>query len=129
MAVRFQNFIRKKLKELKDIEKIIAGEIKKMKKNMDDFDKHLSEQMKDPEFKKLWDDEAERRFTRALIEARNRSNMTQAELSKITGINQSNLSKIETGNGNPSFKTLKKIAKALNTTLDIRFIPIEKKQM
>lgn len=100
-----------------------------MKKNMDDFDKHLSEQMKDPEFKKLWDDEAERRFTRALIEARNRSNMTQAELSKITGINQSNLSKIETGNGNPSFKTLKKIAKALNTTLDIRFIPIEKKQM
>lgn len=93
---------------------------------MDDFDKYLGEQMKDPEFKKLWgEDEAERRFTRALIEARNHSNMTQAELSKITGINQSNLSKIETGNGNPSFKTLKKIAKALNTTLDIRFIPIE----
>lgn len=97
-----------------------------MHKKMDDFEKYLEEQLKDPEFKKYWGEETERLFVHSLIEARNNSNLTQAQLSKLTGIDQSNLSKIETGNGNPSLKTLKKIAKALNTTLEIQFKPIEK---
>lgn len=116
----------KKLKELKNTEKTITGGINKMHKKMDDFEKYLEEQLKDPEFKKYWGEETERLFVHSLIEARNNSNLTQAQLSKLTGIDQSNLSKIETGNGNPSLKTLKKIAKALNTTLEIQFKPIEK---
>lgn len=91
---------------------------------MDDFEKYLNKQLEDPEFKKYWDeDEAEGLFMLSMSNARKSSNLTQVELSKATGIAQSNLSKIEAGIANPSFKTLKKIANATGTKLVISFVP------
>ena len=46
--------------------------------------------------------------------------MTQEELAKKIGIDQSDLSKIEKGTANPSLKTLSKIAKGLNAKLSLQ---------
>ena len=47
--------------------------------------------------------------------------MSQEELAKKAGIDQSDLSKIERGTLNPSVKMLKKIAKGLGLKLKISF--------
>lgn len=51
--------------------------------------------------------------------------MSQAEMAKLSGIDQSDISKIERGVANPSVGTLKKIAKALGKELKITFVDIE----
>ena len=53
--------------------------------------------------------------------------LTQKQLSKLSGIDQANISKIENGEYNPSFKLLKKFAHAMNCRLEIKFVPIEDK--
>lgn len=45
--------------------------------------------------------------------------MTQEELAKKIGIDQSDLSKIEKGTANPSLKTLSRIAKGLNAKISL----------
>ena len=81
---------------------------------MDDFTRYLKKNLKNPEFRKEWDAlETETQIMRSLIEARLEAGMTQKQLSEKTGINQSNLSRIERGNGNPSVATLERIAAAL----------------
>ena len=61
--------------------------------------------------------------TQALINARKASGLTQKQLSIKTGINQSDISKIENGNANPSISTLKRLANAMGMKLKIEFIP------
>ena len=70
---------------------------------MSDFRSYLNEQLKDPEFKQEWDRlEPEFNMMQAMIDARKRSNLTQKELAERTGIDQSDISKIENGNANPN---------------------------
>lgn len=57
----------------------------------------------------------------AIVEARDKSGLSQKELSKLTGIDQSDISKIERGVANPSVNTLDRIAKALNARLNVYF--------
>lgn len=90
------------------------------------FEEVLEEELKDPEFKKAWDDlDEEYQIINNLIQARINRNITQKELSRITGIDQGNISKIENAEYNPSLKLLKKLARGLGCRLEIRFIPIE----
>ncbi len=90
---------------------------------MDDFKKFLTSQFENPEFKKEWDKlEPEYQIMSAMIKARNETGITQQQLSKLTGINQSNLSRIENGNGNPSLSTLQRIASAFGKKLSISFV-------
>ena len=90
--------------------------------NSMDFETHLEEKLKDPEFKKEWDEiQPEMNIIRSLIDARIEQGITQKELSEKTGIQQSNISRLENGNYNPSLKLLKRIAKALNKELYIEF--------
>ena len=89
---------------------------------MDDFRKFLNKQLKDPDFRKEWDEmEPEYQIMKAMIAARMETGITQQQLSERTGINQSNLSRIENGNGNPSVATLQRIASALGKKLSISF--------
>ena len=53
----------------------------------------------------------------AVAAARARKGLSQKELSDLTGIDQSDLSKIERGIANPSINTLNRIAKALDARL------------
>lgn len=72
------------------------------------FRESLREQMKNSEFKEEWENsEAEFQIMKAMLNSRKRQSMTQKQLSDITGIAQSDISKIENGNANPSIRTLK----------------------
>ena len=90
------------------------------------FDDYLQEQLKDPEFKKEWDDiQPEMDVIRAMIDARIKQNLTQKELAARTGIDQADISKLENGTRNPSLKLLKKLASGLGMQLKIEFIPMQ----
>ena len=59
---------------------------------------------------------------KALCEARARAELSQKKLSEISGIDQSDISKIERGVANPSVMTLERLAKALDCELEIDFL-------
>ena len=89
------------------------------------FDDYLNEQLKDPEFKKEWDDiQPEMDVIRAMIDARIAQNLTQNDLAKRTGINQADISKLENGTRNPSLKMLKRLAAGMGMQLKIDFVPM-----
>lgn len=89
----------------------------------DDFTRHLAEELKDPEFRKYWEgDEAEFQLRLAIIDARNETGMTQEQLAKASGLNQRVISRIQTGNANPTLRTIGKLAKGFGKKLEIRFV-------
>lgn len=91
---------------------------------MSDYRKYLNKKLKDPEFKKEWDElEPEYNLIRAMIIARKKKHLTQKQLATITGIDQADISKIETGNANPALSTLKRIADGMGMLLKIDFVP------
>ena len=95
---------------------------------MDDFEKMLVEQLKDPEFKAEWEDiQPELQITQAIIRGREANNLTQAQLAAATGIDQGNISKLENGSANPSLRTLKRLAAGMGMKLKIEFLPVEHK--
>ena len=90
------------------------------------FYDYLQEQLKDPDFKKEWDDiQPEMDVIRAMIDARIEQNLTQKELAARTGIDQADISKLENGTRNPSLKLLKKLASGLGMQLKIEFVPMQ----
>ena len=90
---------------------------------MDDFDKYLEEQLKNPDFKKEWEDhEMEHQLTMMLTKEREAQHMTQTELAERTGLRQSNISRIEKGQASPTLATLRRIARGLGKELQVRFV-------
>lgn len=70
---------------------------------MDDFEKLLQEELKNPAFQREWDKlEIEYAIKEILIRARVEKNLRQKQLAELTGIRQSNISRIENGNCVPS---------------------------
>lgn len=55
-----------------------------------------------------------------IIRARKEQNLTQAELAKRVGTQKSNISRLESGNYNPSLDFLTKVAESLGKNLSIR---------
>jgi DNA-binding XRE family transcriptional regulator len=68
------------------------------------------------EYEKL---EPEFELAKMLIEKRLKRGMTQKELAEKIGTKQTAISRLESGNYNPSFLLLRKIAIALGSRLDI----------
>ena len=66
----------------------------------------------------------ERALVQAMIDARKRTGMTQQQLAEKTGISQSDISKFETGGGNPSIKTLQRLAAGMGMILQVEFKPV-----
>lgn len=90
---------------------------------MTNFNDYLTQQMKDPAFKKAYEQlEPEFAIIQAIIDARKSAGITQKELSQKSGITQGDISKLENGNANPSIKTLQRLAAALGKTLKIEFV-------
>lgn len=89
------------------------------------FDEYLAEQLKDPQFKAEYVAlQPEHAIVQSVLDARLAAGISQQELSKRTGINQGDISKIERGTANPSLRTLKRLAAGLGRQLKIEFIPI-----
>ena len=57
-----------------------------------------------------------------IIEARKEKNMTQEELAKRIGTQKSNISRLESGNYNPSLDFLIKVAQGLGKELKIQMM-------
>ena len=58
----------------------------------------------------------------AMIDARVSQNLTQKDLSNLTGITQADISRIENGTRNPSLAMLKRIAAGLGMQLRLEFV-------
>ena len=90
---------------------------------MNEFREYLAEQLKDPEFAAEYEAmRPEYEAIRAMISARRECHMTQQELAERTGIRQSNISRIESGNSSPTIDTLARIAAGLGKQLKIEFL-------
>ena len=68
-----------------------------------------------------WDEiELESSIAEAIIGKRLKKNMSQRDLAKKINSTQAVISRIETMEANPSIKTLKRIAKALDAKVEIK---------
>ena len=86
------------------------------------FRETLNKQMANPEFKAEYDAlEPELQIIQAIVDARNRSGLTQKQLSEKTGIAQADISKLENGNANPSLRTLQRLAAGMGMRVKIEF--------
>ncbi len=89
-----------------------------------DFDDFFNESLKNPKLKAEYDRlQPEFEVIRAMIDARVHKGLTQSILAKKIGTKQSVISRLESGKANPSIAFLQKLAKALNTHLEIKFVP------
>ena len=59
----------------------------------------------------------------ALIHARSKAKLTQAEVARRMGTTQSVIARLESGKGSPSLKTLKKYADATGVPIVVRLNP------
>lgn len=91
---------------------------------MKTFDDYLKEQLLDEDFRREYDAlQPEFDVIKALINARISQGLTQQELAKRTGINQADISKLESGTRNPTINLLKRLAEGMDMRLKIEFIP------
>ena len=92
---------------------------------MSDFNNYLDKQLQDKEFKEEWETlEPEFSVMQAMIDARKSAGLTQKQLSEKTGITQADISKLESGNANPSLRTLQRLASGMGMKVKIEFRPI-----
>lgn len=86
------------------------------------FEEHKKKLLADPEVRKYYDElEPEYAVIRSVIQKRMEKNMSQNDLAKKIGTRQSAISRLESGNANPSLRFLQKLASALGTKLVISF--------
>lgn len=91
---------------------------------MSNVREHLNELLQSEEFRKEWEaTECEYSLARCFIEARRNCKMTQKELALKTGIDQGDISKIETGNSNPSLSTIQRLAEGMGMVVRFEFVP------
>lgn len=86
------------------------------------FEQHLKESLKNPEFRKEWENsELEYQLGRALIARRLQKKISQRDLAKRANTTQAVISRIEAMNSNPSIGLLKRLAQALGVKLRVSF--------
>jgi len=65
---------------------------------------------------------AEYKIIEEIIMARREKNLTQKELAELIGTRQSNISRLESGNYNPTLDFLQKIASAMDKKLEVKIV-------
>ncbi|MBE6800269.1 MAG: helix-turn-helix transcriptional regulator [Ruminococcaceae bacterium] len=84
----------------------------------------LNERLKDADFKKEYEElNPEYEVIKAVLAARKSIDMTQKELAEVSGVAQSDISKLENGNSNPTIKMLQRLASGMNMHLKVEFVP------
>lgn len=78
--------------------------------------------MKDPEFRKVHEaTRVEFEIARAVIRARLKKGLTQKQLADKLKTRQSVISRVESANTTPSLSFLKRLAQALDISLQVQF--------
>ena len=95
---------------------------KKMKKNgFISFQEFKKKSLSNPSVKKAYDAlEFDFQIIRALIDARSKKNLTQQELARKIGVEQSALARFESGKVDPRLTFLKKVTSGLGLKLIVR---------
>ena len=57
------------------------------------------------------------------MNARKLRDMTQVDVSKKSGVSQSDISKLERGKSNPTIKMLERLAESMDMHVEIQFVP------
>jgi len=92
---------------------------------MSEWKEFLNEELKNPELRAEYEAlEPEFEIVRAMLIARRDAGLTQTQLAAKTGIDQSDISRIESGDANPSLNTLKRLAAGMDMKLKLVFLPI-----
>lgn len=92
----------------------------KMSRASVDFSTIKEKLMKDQEFKEEYENLKPRyELISEVIKARRELNLTQEELASRIGTQKSNISRLESGNYNPSLDFLSKLAKGLGKEIHI----------
>ncbi len=88
-------------------------------------DNFLKEQLKNPEFRKLWEVSQQKlKIVKPIIRYRIDHNLTQDQLAKKIGITQQHISKIELGEFS-NIKTLEKVLAYIGFQVKIEAVPIK----
>ena len=84
------------------------------------FEEMKTDMLKDEEFKIEYEKlKPKYEAIEQIIRARKEQNITQAELAKRVGTQKSNISRLESGNYNPSLDFLAKIAESLGKKISV----------
>ena len=77
---------------------------------------------KNPDAKREYDAlDDEFKFIGALLDMRHKAGLTQEEIAQKMGTQKSNISWLESGNGNPGWKTLQKYAHACGFKIRLQY--------
>jgi len=96
-----------------------------MNRKNNDFQSYLKENLKNPSFKKYFDEFGKQlEIAYQISELRKRRKMSQSDLARILGTTQSNIARMEAGQQNFTTITLQKIAEAFNCDLKIDFVRV-----
>jgi len=100
-----------------------GGKIMK-KSKVRTFQSRLQEDIKDPEFKKYYQEERQAlKLAMSIAELRNQKGLSQQELAKLMGTSQQAISRVESGEYEGfTLKTLEKIAEATGMRVKIEFV-------
>ena len=77
--------------------------------------------MRDPKFRKAYQAlQPKYDLIRAILDARLKHGITQAELARRVGTTQSAIARFESGAGNPTLEFLSKVSEAIGARLEVR---------
>ena len=98
------------------------NKVKKIQKAVD-FQKYLSEKLKNPKFKRYYDEYGKQlEIAYQILQLRKKKGISQMELAKKIGTRQSNIARMESGQQNFTTDTLQKIASVFKRNLKIEFV-------
>jgi transcriptional regulator with XRE-family HTH domain len=92
---------------------------------VDEIERDLIEELKDPEFAKSYGAEcAKSEFGLALFHARQKTKLTQKELAERLGVRQPYIAQLESGEENPTLEVIGKMLAAIGYKLSCNIKPI-----
>lgn len=95
-----------------------------MKRDHLDFEKFKKESLKDPKIREEYNRlQPEFALVQAILRARRVKGLTQREIAEKIGSKQAVISRLESGNANPSLGFIKRLVRALDANLEIRLVP------
>ena len=98
------------------------NKIKKIQKAVD-FQEYLNEKLKNPKFKRCYDEYGKQlEIAYRILQLRKQNKMSQAELAEKIGTKQSDVARMESGQQNFTTNILQKIASAFKHNLEIKFV-------
>ena len=96
--------------------------MKKTKRNLTNFERHLQEELKDSEFKKIYEYEGRRlQVAHEIAQLRKEEKLSQGEFAKKLRTTQSVISRMEHGNQNFTLGSLERIARVFGKEIRVEF--------